>query len=430
MHDNEALVEALNYADEVIPLYVFDERLFKNSTRYGFKKTGVFRAKFIIDCVHDLKLRLEEKGSNLIVRTGEPEEVIFDLAKELKTSWIFCNRERTQEEVDVQDSLEQKLWSIGQEIRFSRGKMLYHTADLPFPITHVPDVFSQFRKEVEKFVSIREPLAEPDEIDIYTLKIEEEQVPTLQHLDYSDEQIVLAEKSIFSGGEVTGRQRLQHYFWESQAVASYYETRNDMLGMDYSSKFSPWLAQGCLSPKYIYKELKRFELEYGDNKSTYWIFFELLWRDFFRFMGKKHGNHIFQKGGTKQDLNAGGADDLSLLTQWADGLTGVDIVDANMIELKNTGFMSNRGRQITASYLINDLKVNWQMGAEYFESLLIDYDPCSNWGNWNYLAGVGSDPKENRYFNPITQAQKYDPKGKFVNHWLSGRNNTLKNSLV
>ena len=80
--------------------------------------------------------------------------------------------------------------------------------------------------------------------------------------------------------------------------------------------------------------------------------------------------------------------------------------------------MSNRGRQNVASYLVKDLRVNWQMGAEYFESVLVDYDVCSNWGNWNYVAGVGSDPREDRYFNMETQAKRYDPNGAYVRHWL------------
>jgi len=102
---------------------------------------------------------------------------------------------------------------------------------------------------------------------------------------------------------------------------------------------------------------------------------------------------------------------------WAIGKTGVPFVDANMRELTATGWMSNRGRQNVASFLVRDLKVNWQMGAEYFESQLIDYDTCSNWGNWNYVAGVGSDPREDRYFNILTQAKNYDPLGDYVRLW-------------
>src|SRR5690606_25977707 len=109
---------------------------------------------------------------------------------------------------------------------------------------------------------------------------------------------------------------------------------------------------------------------------------------------------------------------LELFSRWADGKTGIPFIDANMKELALTGFMSNRGRQNVASFLVNDLKLNWQLGAEWFEAHLIDYDPSSNWGNWNYIAGVGNDPRQDRVFNIINQAKRYDPEGTYVKTWL------------
>ena len=107
-----------------------------------------------------------------------------------------------------------------------------------------------------------------------------------------------------------------------------------------------------------------------------------------------------------------------LSKKWAKGETGTPLVDACMKELNTSGWMSNRGRQIVASFLVNDLKLHWLMGAEYFESLLIDYDPCSNYGNWAYIAGVGSDTRSDRYFNVVSQARKYDPQGDYVRFWI------------
>jgi len=222
----------------------------------------------------------------------------------------------------------------------------------------------------------------------------------------------------FKGGETAALERLNHYLWETDCIKSYKETRNGLIGANYSSKFSPWLAQGCISPKKIYHEVKKYERERKKNKSTYWMIFELLWRDFFRLMAKKHGNKIFQKGGTKGEADERWIENRKLFEAWANGRTGVPFIDANMTELNKTGFMSNRGRQNVASFLVKDLHINWQIGAEYFESLLIDYDPASNYGNWNYVAGVGSDPRENRYFNILSQATRYDPNGDFVKLWL------------
>ena len=162
LHDNEALVEAMRSAEEVIPVYVFDERIFKGETSFGLRKTDKFRAQFIIESVADLRENLRKIGSELYVRIGKPEEILFEMSRESKTSWIFCNRERTDEEVYVQDQVEEKLWSIGQELRMSRGKMLYYTSDLPFPVPQTPDVFSSFRKEVERITPVRDPFPAPE----------------------------------------------------------------------------------------------------------------------------------------------------------------------------------------------------------------------------------------------------------------------------
>ncbi|WP_421798736.1 DASH family cryptochrome [Haliscomenobacter sp.] len=419
LHDNEALQDALRNVYEVIPVFVFDERVFKRQTNFGFPKTGKYRTKFILESVADLRQSLRRLNCELIVRVGKPEEVLFELAKEYKTSWIFCNRERTAEELKVQDTLEQKLWSIGQEMRYNRGKMLYYTADLPFPVQHTPDVFTQFRKEVERIVPVREPLTKPDKtFNPWSVEVAPGEIPTLADFGHEDFELDSRAVLSFKGGETEGLKRLNYYLWESNLIKDYKETRNGLLGGDYSSKFSPWLAQGCLSPKMVYHELKRYEAARGANESTYWLFFELLWRDFFRFMAKKHGSKIFQIGGTRGVADPKWKNDPETLQAWIDGKTGIPFVDANMLELKHTGFMSNRGRQNVASYLVKDLGVNWQMGAEYFESVLIDYDVCSNWGNWNYVAGVGSDPREDRYFNMETQAKRYDPNGDYVRHWL------------
>jgi deoxyribodipyrimidine photo-lyase len=418
LHDNEALLEAIKNSDEVIPIYVFDERVFQSKTSFGFPKTGKFRAKFILESVADLRQSLRQVGSELYVRVGKPEDILFKLAKEARTTYLYCNRERTAEEVSVQDNLEKKLWSIGQEVRYTRGKMLYYTADLPFPVTHTPDIFTQFRKETERITQIRQPLSAPTSIPPPTLRLEAGDIPTLQSFGYQPFEADERSMSSFKGGETEGLKRLHHYFWATNAVKSYEETRNGLIGANYSSKFSPWLSQGCLSPKTIYWELKKYEAERGENKSTYWLFFELLWRDFFRLMGKKFENKIFQKGGTLGKPDKRWTDDERVAQLWTEGKTGVPFIDANMRELAATGFMSNRGRQNVASFLIKDLHVNWVMGAEWFESMLLDYDPCSNYGNWNYIAGVGNDPRENRYFNILNQALKYDSKGEYVKLWL------------
>jgi deoxyribodipyrimidine photo-lyase len=190
-----------------------------------------------------------------------------------------------------------------------------------------------------------------------------------------------------------------------------------LIGENYSSKFSPWLANGSLSARRVFSEIKKFEKEVEANESTYWLVFELLWRDYFRFVAKKYVNKIFLKGGIK-NKSLSYNNDFEVFEKWRTGKTGNDFVDANMTELMKTGFMSNRGRQNVASYLCKDLKIDWRWGASWFESQLIDYDVASNWGNWMYIAGVGNDPREARYFNVNKQAEMYDQDKSYRKLWL------------
>jgi deoxyribodipyrimidine photo-lyase len=418
LHDNEALNEALKIADEIYPVYVFDERIFNAISENGFRKTGAFRAQFIIESVLDLKTSLKDRGIDLIIRIGKPELEITEIARQIKSSWVFGLMERLPEEAAVQNSLEKNLWAIGQELRLFRGKMLYYTQDLPFPVTHTPDTFTAFRKEVEKITPIREPLQSPSGFKSWSTEIEKGEVPDLSVFDLQLTEHDSRAAFEFKGGETEALKRLQYYLWDSRLVSTYEESRNGLIGGDFSTKLSPWLAQGCISPKLIFAELQKYEKAHGANKSTYWLYFELLWRDYFRLVGKKFGKKIFTKGGLFDRKPKSILHDASKFRSWAEGTTGQPFIDANMTELKLTGFMSNRGRQNVASFLVNDLKINWQIGAEYFESQLIDYDPTSNWVNWLYVAGLGNDPREDRYFNPQTQSRRYDAQAEYMKLWL------------
>ena len=222
----------------------------------------------------------------------------------------------------------------------------------------------------------------------------------------------------FKGGETEALNRMQDYFWETDAVKSYKQTRNRLIGGDYSSKFSAWISLGCLSPREVYWQIKKYEQLRGSSDSTSSLFLQLLWRDYFRFMFKKYGNKFFQKIGFKGRAPEEGENQQELFELWKEGRTGIPFIDANMRELNTTGFMSNRGRQNVASFLVKDMKVNWMWGAAYFEEKLIDYCPANNWGNWAYVAGVGNDSKEYQHFNVLMQAKEFDPQGDYVRLWI------------
>ncbi|MEC4005182.1 DASH family cryptochrome [Flavobacterium sp. SUN052] len=415
LHDNETLVKAIAQSKSIIPVYCFDEAHYE-TTEFGFKKTGSFRTQFILESLIDLDASLRKIGSGLIVLKGKPEVEIPKIVQQYKATKVFAKREVSYEEKQTEVLVQNELFKLKCELQTFSTSTLYHAEDLPFSIKDIPDVFSNFRKKTEKDAFIRVSFEEPKAIKSPT--IEALQLPTLEELGLEflpiDSRAVLQ----FKGGETEAINRLNHYFFDTKCISEYKETRNGLVGADYSSKFSAWLALGCISPRFIYDELKKYELKFGANESTYWLVFELLWRDYFRFMMKKYNAKFFQQAGIQNKGIPVNKHNTHQLQEWINGETGVDFVDANMIELKLTGFMSNRGRQNVASYLCNDLKLDWRYGAAYFEQQLIDYDVCSNWGNWAYLAGVGNDPRGNRYFNIEKQASDYDKNKIYRNLWL------------
>ncbi|NEQ48697.1 MAG: DASH family cryptochrome [Leptolyngbya sp. SIO3F4] len=414
LEDNEPLVRACEAAEQVWLVYVFDPRQWRTDP-FAHRKTGPFRTRFLVEAVTDLRQQLEARNASLLVRTGLPEEVLPELQESLGFEAIYASVETTFEEQAVENQVRNAL----PEVAFHgfHTATLFHPEDLPFETERMPDVFTAFRKKCEKYVSVREPLPVPESIPAGPLTVKEGSIPEPSSL--CPESVPEEDRGVlpFRGGASAAQARLQHYFWDANLLRSYKYTRNGLLGADYSSKFSVWLANGSLSPRAIYQEVKRYEQERVKNVSTYWLVFELIWRDFFRFHAAKYGNAIFWKRGIGQEVPSLRFDPETFET-WTQGRTGIPFIDANMQELHRTGFMSNRGRQNVASFLVHDLKIDWRYGASWFESQLIDYDVCSNWANWNYVAGVGTDPRSDRYFHVIRQAEKYDGKGEYAKHWL------------
>lgn len=291
---------------------------------------------------------------------------------------------------------------------------MIHPSDLPFPIQDLPEVFTEFRKAVEKRVSMRPEHKAPSAVS--WLEMEPQELPNIHALGIPSMQADTRAPFQFSGGRSLGLQRVHSYFWESEALSTYKATRNGMLHANDSSRLSPWLANGCLSPREVYWAVKRYEAEVKSNSSTYWLVFELLWRDYFQFVAMKRGDRLFWPSGIRGRKKEWGGSEADF-ERWKNGQTGDPLVDANQNELRLTGWMSNRGRQNAASYLVHDLGVDWRKGAAWFESQLIDYDPASNYGNWQYAAGVGNDPRPNRKFNTKLQAERYDPDGAYRKRW-------------
>ncbi len=416
IHDHEPLVKATKSGAKIIPVYCFDDRYFAK-TRFGFAKTGAFRAQFLMQAVADLRASLRSLGSDLVVRSGLPEVEIAKLAQELDASAVYFHKEVTQEEITVESALEKALGQINVSTKTFWGQTLHHPDDLPFSVSELPELFTSFRKQVEQSCNVRTMLPSPQRLAALPESVDPGDIPTLDKFGLTAPEADSRQQIRLIGGETAGFDRVKDYIWQRDRLRVYKETRNGMLDPNDSTKFSPWLAIGCLSPRYLYWQVDEYEEKKIRNDSTYWLIFELLWRDYFRHICAKHGSKVFKIEGL-QGVKIPWKQDWQRFELWCEGKTGFPLVDANMQELAATGFMSNRGRQNVASFLTKNLGIDWRMGAEYFESLLIDYDVCSNWGNWNYTAGVGNDARGFRFFNITKQSKDYDPQGEYAKHWL------------
>ena len=218
------------------------------------------------------------------------------------------------------------------------------------------------------------------------------------------------------GDEAGALAHLQAYLASGRAH-SYKATRNALTGRDFASHWSPWLASGALSVRRAVAELKAFEAERGATDGSYWLWFELLWREHFRCMLRRHGSALFRPQGLMPSAPCV-PHDAEAFARWREGRTGLDLVDAAMRELRHTGYLSNRLRQIVASALIHECRGDWLAGAAWFEHCLIDFDVHSNQGNWAYIAGVGTDPRGGRRFNLDKQTREHDPAGAYRRGWL------------
>jgi deoxyribodipyrimidine photo-lyase len=426
--DNYSLSKATLENDRVIAVYCFDPRSFSVG-QYGFKKTEKYRAKFLLETVTELKTNLAKLNITLFIYHQKPEAILPGLVHEFAVDSVYSQSEWTPEELTVAVSVKDKISDLKLNWVESYDQFLFHPDDIPFTWQGIPKVFTQFRKLCEKSATVR-PLAllgllsptnllfdtTPSIISKTDSGTDVNCIPTLQDLGFEDFAIDSRSAFPFKGGEQQGLARVQDYFWNTKNISRYKTTRNGLVGIDYSSKLSAWLANGSISPRTIYFELMKYEQDVEKNESTYWLIFELIWRDFFKYISIKHGDNLFKIGGIL-DKDYEWSTDKKRIQQWISGETREAFVNANMLELNKTGFMSNRGRQNVASFFAKELTLDWRIGAAYFESLLVDYDVHSNYGNWLYIAGVGNDPRD-RKFNIQTQAQRYDPHLNYTSLWL------------
>lgn len=408
LHDNPALLAAAK-SDMLLCVFVVDPRWFRPGP-FQCRAMGAHRWRFLWQSLMALERSLRSLGQRLHIAFGEPESVIPQLAREHGIQWIVRTRQPGTQEAGQWKAIEDQLPSV--QLQEFETLSLFTEGLLPMALADLPDTFSQFRKEVEQ-VGDRHS----DRLRIRTLSA----LPPPPGFanDNRGDCPPIAEPGhpvLFTGGEEAGLARLQSFLFETHAIASYKETRNALDDWNASSKFSPWLANGSLSVREVAETITEYEARETRNKSTYWLWFELLWREYFHWYALKHGADLFRRDGVqrkRRPVTFYG----HRFKAWCEGSTEYPLVNAAMNQLRETGYMSNRARQLVASCFVNELELDWRYGAAWFEEQLVDYDVASNYGNWQYLAGVGADPRGLRHFNLQKQAQQYDPDGTFVECW-------------
>lgn len=379
LNDNPAWQEARHASTRVVPVYVHDSHLV-TKTRWGFERSGAHRRHFLRKALDGLKQSLAEIGLPLIELEGPTAAALTDVAQCHGSKRIVCE--------DIAAPYERAHVAVvragGIDVQALWQSSLLHPNSLPFEIADLPGSFTTFRKRVEASACLpRVP----------------QQLQGPPH-----------PRSL----ESVAHAHLQRYFKDGHAQ-SYKLTRDFLQGENASSGWSRWLALGILSPQQVYDALKSSERDRGANDSTYWLWFELLWRDYFRFLHLRYGAKLY---------GALGLSDVPLpvhdargFERWCEGRTGAPLVDAGMRELRATGHLSNRMRQIVASHLIYNVGGDYRAGAAWFEHHLVDYDPYSNQGNWLYIAGRGTDPRGGRRFDIAWQTQQHDPDGAYRRQW-------------
>lgn len=413
LEDNPAFIKACAESRYLIPIYCKSPENQK-ITKWGFPREGIHRSHFLNDSLNDLNQQLKAKGSELCLFEGEPIHVLQDLIKQRQVDAIYCEEIAAPEEQNELTLIK----GLGIPVHTTWQSTMIDPDELLFSVDEMPEQFTQFRIQIEK----RKHLFTQPKLTPKVIPPLPDEFKHQQALKVSPSNITLSTQSSFPywkesfrGGESHAKQHLQQYL-QKRLPHTYKKTRNELFGEDYSSKFSPWLANGSLSSRIIMTQLKEFEAEFGANEGSYWLWFELLWRDYFRVLHLKWGTALYHARGLSDAPPP--QHNPKWFEKWCAGNTGESIVDAGMRELYATGYLSNRLRQVVASYLIYDLNCDWRAGAAWFESQLIDYDVYSNQGNWLYIAGRGTDPRGGRRFNPKKQADDHDSDKAYRSLWL------------
>ena len=400
LHDNAALAAALEAGSRVVPLFIFDPALLVAPT------ASSRRVSFLCAGLRALGEDVLARGGRLIVRRGPPDEVLAQVVRDTGASAIAAQDDVSPyaRRRDARVAAHLPLRLVGGLTVLPPDRVLKRDGT---PYT----VFTPFRRAWEETFATEHAAPIPAPLRFATPDgLASEPIPI------SDQRF-----DEFPPGERHARTRLDAFTRGAQAAIYRYASARDRVDVDGTSRLSPYLRFGMISPRDVMAAAHRAMRSAPDaasRRSAGIYVGELIWREFYvsilrhfpRVLGRE-----FRAGlrGIRWD------DDEAAFAAWRTGHTGVPIVDAAMRHLAQTGWMHNRARMIVASFLVKDLLIDWRRGEQHFMHFLLDGDPASNNGGWQWTAGVGTDAAPYfRVFNPVLQAKKADPRGDFVRRWV------------
>ncbi len=384
VHDHPALWEASSTADEVVPLFVADPVLLALSPN---------RARFLSEALTDLDRSLAHRGGRLVMREGDVASEAAAVAMATGCEQVFVTSDSSGSAARREEQLRGSLARQGIELRSFPGNGVVEPTDVHPEGKETYRVFTPYLRAWSAHPR-RQVLAAPRAVRTPT---DIEPGRLLQPSRYRPTATYLPQ-----GGEHAARRRLRRF--ASEEAASYGASRNDLAG-DATSRLSPHLRFGCISANEV------VSVAAGIGGAEGWVR-QIAWRDFFRQL------QFAEPSMTRHDLRPGRAPtpvlDEVIVEAWSSGRTGIPLVDAAMRQLLQEGWMHNRARMVAASFLTRTAGASWQEGARYFSRHLVDGDPASNAGNWQWVAGTGAAPRRGPALNPIRQARRFDPSGEYV----------------
>ncbi len=403
LHDHPALSSAVGEFEHIVPAFVLDEALLRG------RFASAARTTFMLGCLRALDEELRQRGSRLVIRRGPPEQAITDLALAAGAAAVFWTSDVSPYARARDARVTEALRVAGVQARAHGGN---YVIDIAKPRTQDDGAYHVFSPFFRRWRSLeRRPVhGAPRKLRPVPSEIAGEDLPH-SIVDLGLAAAGVAEP-IAAPGEPAARQALEQ--WLADGLARYADRQNGM-GRLGTSRLSPYLRWGCLSPR----ELEHRALtESGGKGAEAWVR-QLGWRDFYAHVllaWPQNTRLEFQPRLRGLEWEPPGEN----LDAWQEGQTGYPIVDAGMRQLARTGWMHNRARLIVGSFLTKDLHLDWREGERWFERLLLDGEPAQNNGNWQWIASVGTDPAPayRRMYNPTLQAQRFDPGGAYIRRWV------------